>query len=71
MTVQVIDGRPWAYLVGVGFVPIRAASPRAVQDLEMVVAAAQVTGLATMNVPGLEVEPDLEPEEEKRRIGFK
>lgn len=69
VTVQVINGTPCAYMVGLGLVPIRGATPRAAHDLEVVTAIAQLAGQATMTVPDLEVEPDIEIEE-KRRIGF-
>lgn len=70
MTMRVVGGKPYALFSG-GFMPVRGASPQAAQELGMVIAMAQVTGQATINVPDLRVVLDLpEPPKEKPRIGF-
>lgn len=69
MTIRVVDGRPYACLVGAGLVPVRGASQRVAHDLETVIAIAQLTGRATMTVADIEVEPDIGFDEE-RPIGF-
>ncbi len=54
-------------MLGRGFVPVRGASPAAARDLELAIAAAQLTGQTTLNVPGLEVVPDI-PDVEAMKV---
>ena len=72
MTIRVIDGVPYVYVNGRGLVPVRGATPRHAETLENVVAMSMYSGLGVTTVPGLEVEPDIEDEDEpKGPIGFR
>jgi hypothetical protein len=69
MTVYLIDGKPHAQYSGVGFVPVRGMSPRDVEALDFVEAAARITGITVTTVPGLNVLPDIP--DEMGPIGFR
>ena len=70
MTIRVVNGNPYG-LFEAGFMPIRGAPSKATRELEMLIAMAQVTGQATINVRDLDVVLDLpEPPQGKRPMGF-